>query len=496
MNINPIIDRIADKLVIRLKNIDIVEGIVFFGRYAQKTHDYYSDLDVFIYTSDGLVEESTTSLKNTIVNILRTDPEGCFYKLEVYNKWVIFTEKNFFKIEISTKPINQAKDDVIFLLESRLASPEQGIAFDRNGKVLQIFKSNWYEINDKNRLRSVFLEEIYKFLYYFEGFLSNMAKDDEYRAYVNYTIAFYKLAGLTAMSKGEYYNIYQPRYFTTEKIENWELRMRYYRVSAGLRKYDMLDQRENLTSLFLEVLESGVTRFNIGLEILNNIKALVERFKLKYPPFRNFRDVSMLVNAFSDKKKLREGLIYRSASLSKNDGKLLTKFLKEKKIRFILDLRDTLELQNYIKYQNFYSEDLKKEYIVNIPIKTEVNIYLPGKPYENFYYAFLRDFREDFRLIFGTYFRDASKNSLIIHCEGGKDRTGIVIAILLDLLGVNRKLIMEDYLLSYNDTKREYIDFIFKTIDNEYGGTESYLIDYCKIPAESIKTIKTTMEAT
>ena len=51
-----------------------------------------------------------------------------------------------------------------------------------------------------------------------------MAKDDEYRAYMNYTIAFYKLAGLKAMTEGEYYNLYQPERFTTKIIDNWNLR--------------------------------------------------------------------------------------------------------------------------------------------------------------------------------------------------------------------------------------------------------------------------------
>jgi hypothetical protein len=34
----------------------------------------------------------------------------------------------------------------------------------------------------------------------------------------------------------------------------------------------------------------------------------------------------------------------------------------------------------------------------------------------------------------------------LVHCTAGKDRTGVVVAVLLDLLGVDRKLVVADYL--------------------------------------------------
>ena len=36
----------------------------------------------------------------------------------------------------------------------------------------------------------------------------------------------------------------------------------------------------------------------------------------------------------------------------------------------------------------------------------------------------------------------------VVHCSAGKDRTGVVVAVLLDLLGVDRETIVEDYLLT------------------------------------------------
>jgi protein-tyrosine phosphatase len=43
---------------------------------------------------------------------------------------------------------------------------------------------------------------------------------------------------------------------------------------------------------------------------------------------------------------------------------------------------------------------------------------------------------------------DAPEGAVLIHCMAGKDRTGIVAAILLDLAGVSRETIAEDYALT------------------------------------------------
>ncbi len=64
---------------------------------------------------------------------------------------------------------------------------------------------------------------------------------------------------------------------------------------------------------------------------------------------------------------------------------------------------------------------------------------------------------------------------------------------MLDFLGLRRELIMEDYLLSYSDTKRNYIDHVFNIIDNEYGGTENFLVNHCNVSQESINTIRAVL---
>ena len=90
---------------------------------------------------------------------------------------------------------------------------------------------------------------------------------------------------------------------------------------------------------------------------------------------------------------------------------------------------------------------------------------------------------------------------MVIHCVGGKDRTGLLTALLLDLAGVDAEVIAADYALSEerlrpreaawlaaaeNDADREQIRHIsrtpawvmlgvFKELDRRYGSIEGYL---------------------
>jgi protein-tyrosine phosphatase len=52
----------------------------------------------------------------------------------------------------------------------------------------------------------------------------------------------------------------------------------------------------------------------------------------------------------------------------------------------------------------------------------------------------------------------AGQTPLVVHCAAGKDRTGIAIAVLLECLGVDRKTVVEDYLLTNHAT--DYEQFI------------------------------------
>ncbi len=91
-------------------------------------------------------------------------------------------------------------------------------------------------------------------------------------------------------------------------------------------------------------------------------------------------------------------------------------------------------------------------------------------------------YMEDNGPLFARYFQLlAQKQSypILFHCSAGKDRTGILSAMTLDLLGTPRDVIYDDYLHSKRITpklkvEREWLDEVFKRVDAA-GGIEPYL---------------------
>jgi len=466
---------------------------VFFGSHGRKNNNYYSDLDIFIYYDESYDANIIPKVKENILGILNSDDEGVSNNFEINDTWMVYTERSFIKLEIGIKSISEAIKDTIFIIESRISSPELAIAYDKNGRVKKIYSENWVKFDDSERLKARFIAESYNFIYYFEESLSSLGKNDSYRAYMDYSRAFYTLGGLQSMIDGNYYNLYQPRDFLINVFynNNWELSMKFIEASAGLRRSDMIDQKDNLKSLFLEVIEKGIKCFDLEEGLPSSFQKFFEKLDIKYPPFANLRDISLVPNFFSDTVKVKEGLIYRTASLSLNNKELVLKFLHDRNIKYIIDLRGKNEIERRSNY--LYDNEIKEKFVINVPIEPRDVIPQPDNPLEHFYHSFLKDFQDTIKTVFEEYFSKASIDKLIIHCVSGKDRTGILVALLLELLGVRRNLIIEDYLLSFLDTKRNYIELTFKTLDEEYGGVDNFLVNYCNVSREAINKIKETL---
>ena len=465
---------------------------MFFGSHGRNKNNFYSDLDTFIYFDESYSNNNTIlRVKEKILGILNSDIERVFTNFEINEKWLVYTERSFIKLEIGIKSVSEARKDSIYIIESRIPNPEQAIVYDKNGKVKKFYSENWIKLDDSEILKKRFISESYKFIYNYEKSLSSFGEGDSYRTYLNFNMAFHTLVRLQSMVDGNSYNLYQPREFLISVFykHNWEFLMKYIQVSTGMRRADIVNRKDKLKELFFEVIEQGIKYFNLENGLLERSQQIFEKFDLKYPQFSNLRDISLIPNKFSDTIKIKEGLIYRTASLSENDKELVIKFLTDKDIKFIIDLRGKKEMERLIQSNNYYNDDIKELYVKNIPIESNVEFPPPTNPSEHFYNRFLAVFQEEIKIIFEEYFSMAPIDKLIIHCESGKDRTGIVIALLLDLLGVSRKLIIEDYLLSFKDTKSNYIESTLRILDEGFGGVKNYLLNHCNVSKKAIDSI-------
>lgn len=55
---------------------------------------------------------------------------------------------------------------------------------------------------------------------------------------------------------------------------------------------------------------------------------------------------------------------------------------------------------------------------------------------------------------------------MLIHCTSGKDRTGVVVAALLTILGLERWMIVEEYLLSDGEVNPRWIEMALDGMDD------------------------------
>ncbi len=162
---------------------------------------------------------------------------------------------------------------------------------------------------------------------------------------------------------------------------------------------------------------------------------------------KNMRDLSEA--ARNAGISLRKGCLIRSASLHQASSEEL------RGISAIIDLRTHTEAERMpdraAEWVSFYHIPIFDEAAVGI---TRENTLSEVPDMKRLYRIMLEQpvsrshLHEVLRLI---SVHDYSKGAILWHCTAGKDRCGVVSAIVLETLGVSRNLIMRDYLRS-NDS--------------------------------------------
>lgn len=150
---------------------------------------------------------------------------------------------------------------------------------------------------------------------------------------------------------------------------------------------------------------------------------------------------SRKIEGFSSKfGKMKSNILFRSGTLSGlSDGD--RDKMKSLGIKKILDLRSENAKRREIDPTSLDNDFVYRSYFIkageSIPLTKEANINL----YKTMFLS-----RDELLPIL----QEIEKGTLI-HCSAGKDRTGVIISIVLLILGANEKDINDEYLLSYND---------------------------------------------
>lgn len=118
----------------------------------------------------------------------------------------------------------------------------------------------------------------------------------------------------------------------------------------------------------------------------------------------------------------------------------------------------------------------------------------PRQSYRNFVLDNLSLFREIFLLL-----ADAGNLPLLFHCAAGKDRTGILAAIILKSLGVANEIVYADYSLTRElnpnwGLDQRDIEVAINEIERA-GGIERFLLERVRVDRSTLEAVRNNLLA-
>jgi len=256
----------------------------------------------------------------------------------------------------------------------------------------------------------------------------------------------------------------------------------------------------------------------------------------------NFRDIGGYLTG--EGKTVRWGKLYRSDHIFNADKNGLEQ-LKTLNIHTIIDYRSQNEVEKYpnpvfdetvvtyhldpdahtaeLAAQFSSSIDAEDENLVRKVIQQKEKGLLTQRDsavldqYRNFIY------KDNSRQAFAKMLQVAAcpgAAAIVQHCRGGKDRTGFGVILLLGILGVKREDLVADYmltqenrrernaykmdiyrtytddevvleyLLSFIDTKPDFIEASINEIERNYGSITAYAMKELGVTEMMVKTMK------
>lgn len=185
----------------------------------------------------------------------------------------------------------------------------------------------------------------------------------------------------------------------------------------------------------------------------------------------NCRDIGGYTT--KDGRHVRWGKIYRSDALSKLSARDLKK-LEELAISVIADFRGPYEVKaapdRLPVGATRISLPAGSEHIGDSAHKSIFNQMTADSSLTGFY-SNTKPFGERYKPVFDALLKLNKDSALLFHCTAGKDRTGIVAALILYALGVDGDTIMLDYLAT-NEYRRAENAKLIPAIAKGYGISE------------------------
>lgn len=144
----------------------------------------------------------------------------------------------------------------------------------------------------------------------------------------------------------------------------------------------------------------------------------------------NFRDVGAFINLISAEEIMPEGRILRGGSID-----------------YVEDIKEIESPASIINLRNGHDRfDWELDYY-HFPMANKVEKYHTSQ----------KEVRAWLNGILVLFEEDTLQYPVLIHCLSGKDRTGIVIAMILKVLEIPNAIIIEEYMLSDGEVQEVWI---------------------------------------
>ncbi|MCG3226701.1 MAG: tyrosine-protein phosphatase [Candidatus Heimdallarchaeota archaeon] len=183
----------------------------------------------------------------------------------------------------------------------------------------------------------------------------------------------------------------------------------------------------------------------------------------------NYRDLAKYTSM------IKPRMIYRSSHLAPHCSEdYFCELIEGFEIKTIIDLRWPTETNRF----PYSEESIQNISYVNAPLldtllnKKDVTRFIPFNEKGGFYEIIPKYFKSQIKSIFEQLV--FVETPIVIHCWSGKDRTGMIVALILLLLDTSEEEILEDYLATGLTTSKEKIQPFFNIIARN-GGIRNYL---------------------
>lgn len=296
-----------------------------------------------------------------------------------------------------------------------------------------------------------------------------------------------------------------------------------------------LDERKNRLNYNPIVADKIVRWFQAETERTRFLS--LSRYAHKTPRWKNvdgianFRDLGGFHSTESSNNNnklrtggLRPGLVFRCANTSTVTDKGVQE-LQQLGIKTVFDLRSESERERVgtaripgleVRWTPvFHNQDSSPAALA----KRYSHFFDPTSGFESAYREILSKAGPAYRQIF-LHLRDRPNDGIIVHCTAGKDRTGVLCALILSFMGVDKDTVAREYELTTSgmageierimraidretpsETEREGIAHMLTSkydsmlralymLDREFGGPDQYLKEYCHLTDGDLRVIR------